>query len=142
MDGWSQLAVRPPTSLFSSGTQLFLFLVAGTELCFLDLVWEWCWWHPDAVAKEWFPQSKTFWCPMLWDAQKHRGEHSQDSWPELARGVCHTAEHHAQYIDWRELASRVDHCSGTGWTLIRRWWESDCTLLISLEFCYFLSLSS
>ena len=33
-------------------------------------------------------------------------EHSQDSWPEVAKGVFHNTEHHAQYINWGEWAGR------------------------------------
>ena len=54
-----------------------------------------------------YPKLKIFQFPMLCqqaDVQEDGREHSQSSWPELAKGVFHTMERHAQYINWVELA--------------------------------------
>ena len=53
--------------------------------------------------------------------------HSQDSWPKLAKGIFHTIWHHAQYINWGELAEK--------WLGIGRQVVSNC--IVHHLFCIF-----
>lgn len=49
-------------------------------------------------------------------------KHCQNSWPEPARGIFHTKEHHTQYIN--EEWGAADRCWGTGWALVSGWRET------------------
>ena len=70
-----------------------------------------------------------------WTQQARRG-HSQDSWPQLAKGIFHTMWHHAQYINWGELAGQ--HCgSRIGWVSASGWWA-----IVLCVTCFVYSSSS
>lgn len=50
-------------------------------------------------------------CTRIWR------EHGQDSWPEVAKGIFHTTEHHAQYVNCCSLARSCYQCLGVGWAV-------------------------
>ena len=102
--------------------EVIFFLVVGTVLWFgfsmrIMLITHWCfsWWV--VLSRNQGP----FKFPMLcqWaGAQEPGREQSQDSWPELAKGIFHTMESHAQYINQGNL-------TGAG-----QWLLGDCLVSI------------
>lgn len=69
-----------------------------------------------------YPKSGNFQFPTLWQragAQEAGREHSQDSRPELAKGIFHAMEHHGQCTHWGGWSGAADCLSGMGWALVR-----------------------
>lgn len=105
----------------------------------------------DATLKFWLllsdiPKSMTFLFPLLFewaDAQESWREHSQDSWPELTRGMFHTTECHVTHINWQHLLRTGSYRgSGTGLVSISVWWTIVlCITCYSCVFCLFFLLS-
>ena len=94
--------------LVSAGIELILFLVAGAVLCCglgvrIMLITHWwfsCGWVMFILSQGLFSGPAR---ERAGGAQETGRGHSQDSWPESAKGTFHTIEHHAEYImlgDW------------------------------------------
>ena len=90
-----------------------------------------------------YPKLRTFQFPMLCQqagVQEAGREQSWGSWPELAKGIFHTMEHHAQYINRGELARRcrllLGHWSAGGEQLHRASLDFSWVLFLFFFFCY------
>lgn len=85
--------------------ELIFFLVADTVLCFgfsmgIMLTTHWC---IGCYVMDPTLSYGHFSFPRLcqWaGAQKAGRKHVQDSWPDLAKGIVRSTEHHAQTINW------------------------------------------
>lgn len=81
------------------------------------------------------PKSRT----VQWGGIQGFGrEHGQESWPELAKGIFPTREHHVRYTNWGELAVRGSSLLKDSLS-IHQWVVSRCTVH-HLSLLHFISL--
>lgn len=59
----------------------------------------------------------------------------QAIWPELATGIFHSTECHAQHENIRSWLGAAGHCSGTGWASVIKGWE-----IVPCICCFFWGL--
>lgn len=103
--------------LILAGTELIFFLVSGTVL--------WLWIQDendiDNTLIFWLwlssanPVSRTFQCFVSGEVHKAGRRQGQDRWPELARGILHTIECPARYINCKNYPEEDNCCLGMGW---------------------------
>ena len=139
----SQLLIKFVIVLVWAGIELNFLIVVGRVLCFgfsmrIILITHWCFRCCWAVLT----QSEGLFCfsphptsEQSGDAQEAGRGHSQDSWPQLTRGIFHTIWCHAHRRKNRgSWLGDGDCCSGMGWASISRWW-TNCT--VHCLFCVF-----
>ena len=120
-----------------AGIEIIFFTVAGIVLCFgfsmrIMLITHRCFSCCWAVftLNQGLSSSHALPAEKVGDAQEAGKGHSQDSWPKLAKGIFHTIWHHAQYINWGELAGGRARCSGTSWASVVGGEQLHCASLV------------
>lgn len=61
-------------------------------------------------------------CPASEKAGGAQEVGRKHSWPELAKGIFHTTEYHARYINWGVGQPARGCCLGTGRATAGKWW--------------------
>ena len=115
--------------LVSEGTELILFLVTGTVLCFgfgmrIMLVTRWCFsccWAVLTLTQGLFSFSHSPASEEAGGAPEAGRAHNQDSWPQLA---THTVWCHGEHINWGELDRGRHTCAGTALVSVSGWWAT------------------
>lgn len=114
-------------------------LLSSCYSSILNLEWELRCKHPDIlVFAVMFVVNQDFTfvshvLPMKKGAKETGREHSWGRWPKVAKGIFHSIERHAQYINWGELPGwMVDLDLGRGvWHLSMGGEQLHCASLIS-----------